>query len=302
MFKRLFYLSTIEDLAKFLGEKQEILVHLASNRRKYYRQDQKIKPDGRIRIFFKPYGNLKKIQTRIHRKWLKTLPAHEIIHSYRKKRDQVSNAKPHIGNPFMIKLDIEDFFPSVTGERVYKFFRMLNCSDKVATILTKLTTFRNQLPQGAPTSPVIANQILKPLVNRIDSLCSEYNFDVTVFADDITVSGTRRVIKFKNLLVRIIKDEGFKINLNKIKVLGPKDQKVVTGVVVNEKINVDSDYYRNLRAIVHNCRIKGPKTQFNGDLKKAKDQLMGKLNHVKKLNPAKGSKLIKEFKSIYWNQ
>jgi hypothetical protein len=95
-------------------------------------------------------------------------------------------------------------------------------------------------------------------------------------------------------------DEGYTVHPDKIEVSKPRDKKKVTGVVVNIKPNIDKEYYRLLRSKIHNCRVKGPDTQFEGDLPKARNSLLGKINHVKRLNPNRGKKLMDEFSLIKW--
>lgn len=294
--------TSIQDLSKLLPIDPNKLQTIVRTRNHYYKREEKLKPDGRKRILHKPQGELKRVQRLLHSKWLNQLPLHDLIHSYRKKRSQLSNAKPHVGNPYMIKLDIKDFFPSIGSLRVYNLFRELNCSSSVARLLSLLTTYENQLPQGAPTSPAIANQILIPLAKRVNGLCSKLKLDASIFADDITISGAARSTKVKNLLINIIRDEGFSINTQKVKIFNPRDKKTVTGVVVNKKTNIDKEYYRQLKAIIHNCSTKGPGTQFTCNLEKAKNQILGKINHVKKFNPQRGNKLLEEFTCIKWVQ
>jgi RNA-directed DNA polymerase len=178
----------------------------------------------------------------------------------------------------MIKLDIKDFFPSITPTIVRTTLLKLGFSRPVSRMLCLLTTYREQLPQGPPTSPGIANLVLLPLARRFERLCLDHGVQLTIYGDDITVSsGSRRVLKLKNLFMRIIAEEGFDIHPQKIQVLKPRDKKKVTGVVVNKCPNIDKEYYRLLRAQIHNCRVKGSATQFPGDQRKARDSLFGNI-------------------------
>ena len=294
--------SNIRELSVLLEKDLKFLDHLARKAHLYYKRGEKIKPDGRIREFFKPHGDLKKVQRTIHRKILRKLPIHSSIHSYRKKKDQLSNAKPHVGNLYMINLDIKDFFPSVTPSKVYTALLKLGFSEPVSQMLVSLTTYQNQLPQGPPTSPGIANLVLFPLARRFEVLCMKHGAILTIFGDDITVSGSARILKIKNLFMRIITEEGYKIHPGKVKVSKRGDKKKVTGVVVNKKTNVDKAYFRNLKAQIHNCLVKSPAIQIEGDLQRARNSLLGKISHVKRLNPTKGQNLMQEFNKINWSR
>lgn len=292
----------IRELSVLLEQDANFLKHICRKTNIYYRRGEKIKPDGRIREFFKPQKELKKIQKAIHRKILRKLPIHFSIHSYRKKRDQISNAEPHVGNPYMINLDIKDFFPSISPSKVYTTFKKLGFSDPISRMLVALTTYQNQLPQGPPTSPGIANLVLFPLVRRFENVCVKHGVKLSVFGDDITASGSSRILKLKNLFYRIILESDYKIHPGKIKVSKPGSKKIVTGVVVNEKINVDKLYFRTLRAQIHNILIKGAAVPSEKERQKIRNSLFGKINYVKRLNATKGYNLMQEFNRIDWSR
>lgn len=289
-----------QDLAEYLEVPIGKLYFLARSNHHFYSRGEKPKSDGRVRVFYKPKGELKRIQTLIDRKILRYALSHPIIHSYRKRRDQLSNAKHHVAKSYVLKVDRKDFFPTITPQTVYKSFRKLGFCSSLANLFTLLCTYEGQLPQGPPTSPAIANLIQIPLATRLNALGKAHKVRPTIFGDDVYVSGSRRVKKLKNLVNRIVEDGGYNVNQEKSKVFSSKEQQLVTGVVVNKKINVQKSYRRNLRAIIHNCRFKGAGDQFNISSQKAKRQIMGKINHVKKLNRCQGEKLEREFKLIDW--
>ena len=295
-------LKTVESLAALLGVNPAKLFYLARSTERYYFRDEKPKPDGRIRVFHKPLGELKTIQKLVHRKILRYAPCHKAIHSYRKGRDQVTNATLHVGKSFINKSDIEDFFPSITLDTVRRAFRRIGCSHPVAQLLSDLCTFNNQLPQGPPTSPGIANQVIFHLARRIEKLASSHGLTLSLFGDDVFISGSKRAAKIKNLVCRIIEDEGFRVNKkpHKSKVLSSNERQLVTGIVVNQKPNVSKDYRRKVRAIIHNCLTKGSKTQFHDNPLTIKNKIKGMVNHIKKLNPRHGEILESQFNLIEW--
>lgn len=294
-------LKSPEDLAMYLEITMGKLFYLARSRDVFYRRDEKPKPDGRVRVFLKPQGELKRIQKLIDRRILKLIPTHQIIHSYRKGHSQLTNAELHVRKPYVLKADRKDFFPTITPEMVHDVFRNLGFSNALAKLLTSLCTYEEQLPQGAPTSPTIANLIQGPLARRLHSLAKWHGVRCTIFGDDVYLSGPQRVKKLKNLVCRIIEDGGFALNQDKSKVLTSAEQQLVTGIVVNEKLNVSKSYRRKLRAIIHNCRSKGVASQFDEDSQAARFSLKGKIHHVKRLNPRQGEKLERQFNSIDWS-
>jgi hypothetical protein len=178
-------------------------------------------------------------------------------------------------------------------------FMNRGCSRAVAQLLTELTTFKNQLPQGAPTSPRIANQILTPMIIRIAGVCKLHGLSLSAFGDDIYVSGSNRAAKVYRLLRRIIEDEGYTLNPQKTQISKSGERKVVTGISVNDKINSTKDYYRKVRALIHNCSTKGFEAVFPEISKEtAENKLRGMIRHVTKLNPARGKGLLHKFLPI----
>lgn len=297
-------LTDLSDLARKLSVTETDLQAIAQTLPHYYRRKDKMKPDGRHRTFYIPHGNLKKIQGAIAKKLLAPLPLHRAIHSYRKGKSTLTNARVHLGRPFMVKLDIEDYFPSISRDHVFKLLGRLEFSGPIARMLAVLTTFKNQLPQGAPTSQAIANLVFDEIIKkRIAPLCETHNLEVTVYGDDLTISGSKRLIGLKQLVERIIEDAGFKISTkpSKNQLLLEHDPKVVTGYVLKEdNLDVPKSRYREARAIIHNCLRNGGASQFDCDVKTAKLRLRGKIEYIRKVNPERGGKLMRDFERISW--
>lgn len=301
MDESIYKIASVKNLANLLHVETETLLELAKSRYKYYRRKPEEKPSGGIRILYIPNGELKRVQELIQKKILRDLPSHQIIHGYTRKRSPITIAKLHLGKPYIVRLDIKGFYPSVRPWRVCQVFRQMGTSEDVARLLTQLVTYRNQLPQGPPTSPDIAKQVLDSFCKRVERLCQIHGLTPGVYGDDLYVSGTIRVKRIKNLLMRIIIQEGFLINENKIEVMKPGQRKIVTGVIVNEKLNIPKEYYRELRKDLFVCKTKGPGALFEDDFKKGKDHLRGKIEHVKRLNPRLGANLEQQFNLIKWD-
>lgn len=286
-------LQSVDSLSLHLSVDRGTLFRLSRTASRYYTRDEDVKSDGRKRIFFKPSGELKKVQLLIHKKILSFAPFHKSIHGYRKGRSPLTAAKPHIDKPILLKADIQDFFPSISPPAVYRAFRQLGISDQVARLLLKLCTHENQLPQGAPTSPAISNLIWQRPARRIQGFVDQHKFNSSVLGDDVFVSGTSRVGKFKNLVKRIIKEEGFQPNERKTVVLPCTDRQVVAGLVVNKKLNVKREYRRNVRQLLHNQgynRREGVKVK--------KSSLAGRVAFVRHVNPSQGHKLQEKLERL----
>jgi len=217
-----------------------------------YRRFTIAKRGGGSRDILAPCRALKFVQRRILRRILQPLDRHPAAHGFRVYRGIRSNAAYHCGKEMVLSLDLADWFPSITSKRVYGLFRALGWPANLASVLTRLTTWEGRLPQGAPTSPTIANLIARRLDCRLTGLATRRQLTYTRYADDLALSGSaaevRRVFP---LVCRIIKEEGFELSARKTRFMRRGRRQTVTGLVVNEKAHVPRKYRRRIRAALH---------------------------------------------------
>lgn len=249
-----------EHLALRLSRPVELLETLARYRGAHYRSRAipKREPARRRRIS-PPRAILKSVQRRINDALLKDLWLPDVVHGYRPARSIVSAAGPHRGARFLFVLDIRDFFPSITHRRVYKMYTLLGCAPDVAKLLTELTTHGRCLPQGAPTSSSLANLYLRlsGLAKRLSHLAKRHRLRLTIFGDDILISGEASFIGLKSHLVSIIESCGLSINETKSRSTRPGEQQHVLGIITNSggsSLNVPATYRRRLRALIRLSR------------------------------------------------
>jgi hypothetical protein len=226
----------------------------------------------------------------------------------------------------VVKFDLENFYPSVSFGRVVAIFRSLGYSREVAIWLARLTTavvpddalqpdpgvpevapYRGRhLPQGAPTSPALANLSAFSLDLRLSGLARSFGAQYTRYADDLTFSGDQRFLKsltvFLPLVRQVIRSEGFRLNVRKRKVLRSSQRQTVTGVVVNARPNVCRRDFDRVKAILTNCVRRGPSTQNHERHENFAAHLLGRIAHVSQLNPARGEKLRLLYAQIDWNR
>ena len=164
-----------------------------------------------------------------------------------------------------INLDLLVFFPSNNFGRVRSYFIKNNyfeINDDIATILAQLTCYKGTLPQGASTSPLIANMICNIMDIRILKIAKKYRLDYTRYADDLTFSTNNKYFlndydKFLEDIKNIIHRSGFELNSKKTRLLFSNSRQEVTGLVVNKKISVPKEYYKNTRAMAHSLYKNG---------------------------------------------
>lgn len=213
-----------------------------------------------------------------------------ISHAFEKDKSIISNARIHRNKKFVLNLDLENFFKSFHFGRVKGFFekdRDFKVPPEVAVVIAQLTCYDGYLPQGAPSSPIITNLICRILDFRILKLAKKFKLDYTRYADDLTFSTNRKgfladYIDFLEELSKEILRAGFKINDSKTRMQYSNSKQIVTGLIVNKKINIDSTYYRKTRAIAHTL-YKGKEIEING--KKATiDNLEGRFAFINQLD------------------
>jgi len=270
-------ITTRSELAKLLDVTPGEIDYLISNLRRFYRVRTEPKPDGGERTFYVPRGRLPQIQDKIKDRILVKAAFPGYLHGGIKKKSALTNVRNHSGKEAVLALDIKSFFPSVRPERVLKVFEGLGFSGEVARILTRLTTYEYQLPQGPPMSPAIANLCIPRIDARLSGLARAQMFNHTRLMDDMTLSGSRRVAKFGRLAARIVEEEGFSVKQgNKGKLMLQDQRQEVTGVSLNFKKNVPRERREaTLRDAVHQLKAGLP----------VDDHTRGKLAWVSAANP-----------------
>lgn len=181
------------------------------NRFYYKKEEVKTKKDGtlkldkdgnpRIRTLYPSKGKLKKLQTIIKNAILSKITLNQGVYGGVKGKDSVRNANVHKGKKYKFVTDLKDFYPSVRPKMVYEALVRYGFSSDIASIITKLTTYKNQVPQGAPTSTHITNIALSKLDDYMTDLCSRRDIYYTRYVDDMTFSSQQC---FKDLLPEII--------------------------------------------------------------------------------------------------
>lgn len=286
-------LQNTNDLAKYLGYSAKSLSYLlySSDYKNKYVHFSIAKKSGGVRNICAPDKKLLLLQKRLAAKLqqcyeeIASMFSKEsnfiltenirssIVHGFRKKLSIQSNALCHINGNILLNVDLKDFFPSINFGRVRGFFMknsFFHLNEKVATLIAQIVCYKNELPQGAPTSPVIANLLATPMDVRILNLAKKNGVFYTRYADDLTFSTKLKIFSEDFLIVtktleyslgkklkKIIQDSGFVINENKVRMHLKQSKQTVTGLVVNKKVNVDRKYYKLLRAQCHSLFTRG---------------------------------------------
>lgn len=256
------------DIATLLDVPEPFLIYylyrIPPSRR--YKTFEIRKKSGGVRRISAPRTNLKIVQSKLAQILAAVYRPRPSAHGFIAKRSIVTNAKRHAASRHVFNIDLMDFFPTINFGRVRGMFiaKPYNLPHPVATVLAQICTHENILPQGAPTSPIISNMICSSLDAQLKKLARAHYCRYTRYADDITFSkssdrfppeistvsltGTPAV---GGDLRRIIESNGFKINESKVRHQTRMNRQVVTGLVVNKKVNVPRTFIKNVRAAIH---------------------------------------------------
>ena len=210
-----------------------------------------------------PDSELKAAQRWLLDHWLYRLPPTGLAHGFVPGRSILSNAAHHVGREWVITADIRDFFPSITLPRVAECLAPLELDDETARAVVQLVTRRGRLPQGAPTSPHLANLVARPLDRRLAGLGREQGWTYTRYADDLTFSSNEAPAhsttprELIGNIGRIVTDEGFRLADHKTHVMSRHQRQLVTGLVVNQRLALPKPKRRLLRAMLHRLKTSG---------------------------------------------
>ncbi|HMF11919.1 MAG TPA: reverse transcriptase family protein [Gemmataceae bacterium] len=244
----------VEELARRLSLDAETLRAV----RPSYRKVHVPKRSGGQRLLCVPDENLKALQRTILRRLLRRLRSHSAVTGFQRGESIVTHARRHVGRAVLVGLDLKDFFPSTGARRVYHYFRKIGWNRPAARLLTRICTHRGGLPQGAPTSPRLSNLVNYRLDCRLAAMAAKLGASYSRYADDLALSFTvddRDVIRYLiRFAQRAARDEGYSVRRKKLRVRRRHQQQRVTGLVVNEHVQLPRATRRWLRAVEHHVR------------------------------------------------
>lgn len=238
-------------------ELQQINIDPNSN----YRSFTIPKKSGGKRYIDAPSDTLKQIQRHISEILNLMFLPHDAAHGFIKEKSIITNAIPHVSKNYVLNIDLKNFFPSVTINRVESVLKKtpFELNEYLLKTISNLTTYKGVLPQGAPSSPLITNIIAYSLDQELEQFAIEKGINFTRYVDDITFSGEEYIYDtfFVYDLTTIISKHNFNINWKKFRLQKYYNRQEVTGIIVNEKLNNNRQFIRKIRAMLHNWKIKG---------------------------------------------
>jgi RNA-directed DNA polymerase len=277
----------VDELARRLGVEAKQLRRFEPR----YREFTVPKRSGGRRRILAPDNETKRLQRRLLRRLLARLSAHPAAMGFERKKSIVTNAKVHQGQAVVLRFDLKDFFPSTRAKRVKRYFRRIGWNRRATRVLLRLCTWEGGLPQGAPTSPRLSNLVNYRLDARLAGMAARLGGVYTRYADDMTVSfpeedanvdesmvftdvsprtgdetefhlhaPSDKIRYFQVFVRRVVEESGYRLHRRKKLSIRRRHQcQMVTGLVVNDRVNLPRSTRRWLRAVEHRMRLAGQK-------------------------------------------
>ena len=237
------------------------LYHLSKTKNNRYNEFYINKKNGSLRQINSPDNQLKRVQKLINvlLQIIFQPYSHYCANGFLLGKDIRRNALPHTDKKYVLNLDIKDFFPSINFRRIKVVlelspFNLSNNREKIAFLIANISTYNDFLPQGAATSPLLSNVVTQKLDRKISKLCQSLKIKYSRYADDLSFSSNINIFddKFITSIIKIIEKENFKINNEKTRLKTDRERQEVTGLVVNEKVNIKREYLQKIRAMLNN--------------------------------------------------
>jgi RNA-directed DNA polymerase len=315
----------------WFGDLHDLARSPESSRLSHYSYCVVAKKSGSLRLIESPKPRLKAMQRKILSSILERVPVHSAVHGFCRGRSIKTFAQPHSGQRVVLRMDIENFFPSISGARVQALFRTMgypeSIADRLGGICTNATPRsvwkgaaldlepselrplrdlygRPHLPQGSPTSPALANLCAYRVDCRLSGLAKATGVEYTRYADDLAFSGgedfARSAERFSLRVAAILREENFAANHRKTRIMRQGVRQHLAGLTTNQRVNVKRADYDRLKAVLTNCVRHGAESQNREVRPRFRDHLLGRISFLEMITPDKAKRLRAIFDQIEW--
>jgi len=293
----------LEQIAKGLMLPEGFIQKVASTANHRYKEFRVKKRDGSARTIHHPARPLKAIQRWLLAQVVQQFPVHQTAYAYRKGKNIREHASLHLGSRFLLRMDIEEFFPSISEKQLLTFLRggrpgvdrvvrLWSSSD--VTLFLRLVCRNGRLTIGAPTSPALSNAIMWEVDQQLFKLATDIGATYTRYADDIFFSTSTPNVLFdtekqiRNIIEKASLPEGLSINQKKTRHSSKKGQRRVTGVTLTTegKVSLGREMKRNIRRMLHEYKVLSSAER---------SRLAGLLSYVKSIEPDQLNSLVLKY-------
>lgn len=251
-----------------------------------------------------PSKNLKERQRWILKEILNNITLNECCHGFVKNRSIKSNALLHVNSNYIVCMDIHDFFPSININQVKNVFLKCGYTNTVSQKLSELCTHNSILPQGAPTSPYLANVIFEEIDLAILDAIKSKDIVYSRYADDLVFSSSENISYIVNDITNILQNYGFKVNSHKTRIMNSPYRKTVTGLVVTDTVKVPKYFKRKFNQELYYCEKYGISSHLKNchSTKRVnfKEYMYGKAYYIRMIEPILGEKYLDRLDNLNW--
>jgi hypothetical protein len=294
-----------QQLAHVLKTPLRVLHGVLRRAEDYYEELVLTNPHGKDRRVASPCGPLRRLQTRFHVEVLSPLlDRSPYSHGGVPGRNVLTNVRPHLGQRFIFTADVTEFYPSIRRERIHDLFMRLGCSAEVARLATRLCTYRHRLAQGLVTSPILADQLMRPVDERIAKACERLGLIYTRFVDDLAISGPfdLSMSGVPNLVRRILQVHGFECNPAKDQFGCASRGATVTQIrFPNGHPDVRSAYLSEVERQIQDAASLACAGPFTGPYF-TEAQILGRLAFICWVNPRRRKRLFGLLRRVDWRR
>ena len=283
-------------LAAVLGFPRHLIECVGEDPARYYRPFDMARPGMKPRHIDNPIPPLKDIQKALYEALLQDLRFPSFIHGAVTGGSPMTHAAFHVGQRCVVALDVTDCYPSITNKMVFRIWRnVLGHSPTVARLLTTLTTHLGHLPQGAPTSPCIANLAILPAACGVARQAEAAGLVAGQFVDDAHLSGKFQNFDIITEVCRCFSRAGMCISRPKLHVMRSGKAQIVTGFTVNRKVGLPSRMRANIRTAVYELEKAAPKSPT---FAKAYLSVLGRVRRLAAFHPTEGRSLLEKLQGL----
>lgn len=240
---------SVETLAKKIGIPCIALLELSTDAPLLYFKKSIPKNGSGTRKLEIPYLILKNLQKKLLKKILHKIPVHLKLYGSPGTSTKKAVAE-HVKKATVITMDIKDFFPNIKGFKVKNIFIRHGATIDIAKILTRLVTHKNHIPQGAPTSPCIGRLVLQQFAEELEKLLKKIpKSSFSIYVDDITISGSKKIKGFQNTICKMLNRHGFETNKNKTKIMNRDEEQVSLNIKLNNRIESTEKFLKEIEEL-----------------------------------------------------
>lgn len=287
------FLRTVQHFSSYLGVSPSLVRQVLHNPSYHYREFEIPKGDNGTRQISTPKTYLKVMQWWIVDNILSSAELSSSVHGFVRGKSYVSNAVEHLGARHVLNVDIKKFFPSISTPMMEQLFRNLGYDPDGSALLAQICSLEGCAPTGAPTSPSIGNLVLAEFDVAMGALAESAGYKYTRYADDLSFSSQERIPEeFVEKINNAVESFGFHLNDDKTKFMGPGDRIEVTGIVINQFLNLSREWRNWARGYLHRAEKNPQMYRENWQ------RVSGIYGSLKAVDPSEERKITQRAKSV----